>query len=99
MSEALHAKVGEAFDVALEAVPTAGFRWEVSIPAEGSGLLTLDGSDWEPRTSLAGGSALQRFHFRGVAAGSVTLHFRYRRPWEGMDREQRAMTVTIDEGG
>jgi predicted secreted protein len=105
MTEPLSATVGETFDVSLEGMPTTGFVWEVEIPPEARGLIEPLGSGWTPARSsdaqaspVAGAPAIQRFQFRALAPGEITLTFRYRRSWETTDAVRRTVMVRIGEG-
>jgi predicted secreted protein len=96
MAEQIHAKVGEAFEVPLQATPTAGFRWELSFPTEAADLVAFVGSEWQQmQPGLIGGSATQVFRFNAVAPGELTLVFEYRRPWEVSERKRQAVHVRI----
>lgn len=96
-SDVVEASVGAEFDVALQGVPTSGFRWELSIPDEARELITPLGDEWEGASGLAGGSAVQRFRFRASRPGEATVTFRYARPWEeGAPREERTVLVRIE---
>ena len=87
---------GKVFKIELDGTPTAGFTWEVTITPEISRLIELLESTWEHKSEAIGGMAVQQFRFRAIAPGKITLIFRYRRPWEGTDRDQRAYTVSIE---
>jgi predicted secreted protein len=95
MSELVETKVGEVFEIPLEATPTAGFRWELSLPMEAD-LVDFVGTEWRPvQPGLIGGSAAQIFRFNAVAPGELTLVFDYRRPWEVSERKRLAVHVRI----
>jgi len=97
VTEEIRAGVGEEFEVSLQATPTAGFTWEVSIPTEGADVINFLGSEWQaPVPSELGGSPSQRFRFRAIGPGRVSLLFRYRRRWENSDLKRRVMVVSID---
>jgi predicted secreted protein len=95
MSELIETKVGEVFEISLEATPTAGFRWELSFPTEAD-LVDFVGTEWRPlQPGLIGGSAAQIFRFSAMAPGELTLVFEYRRPWEVSERKRQAVRVRI----
>jgi inhibitor of cysteine peptidase len=95
MSGPLRVIAGQAFDVSLEAVPTAGYRWEATIPADATARVNLLGSDWVPERPGLGGTAKQHFHFRALAPGTVVIHFRYSRSWDTVARDEQEVTVSI----
>lgn len=86
--------VGDEFEVELEGVPTAGFRWEASPPEPA--CVRLLGDEVEAARGRAGGPAVQRFRFEALASGEAELRFAYRRPWEpGPPRAERSIRVTV----
>jgi predicted secreted protein len=96
MAELIRAKVGEAFEVPLQATPTAGFRWELLFPTEAADLVDFVGTHWQQmQPGLIGGSATQVFRFKAVGPGELSLVFEYRRPWEVSERKRRAVQVRI----
>lgn len=96
MTQQVHTTVGTTFEISLPAAPTAGFKWEVSIPLEGADVIEYIGTDWEtPKPPTLGGTSLQLFRFRAIALGEVPLVFRYRRRWEDTDKEVKAMVVRV----
>ncbi len=96
MAELVHTKVGEAFEVPLQATPTAGFRWELSFPTEAADLVDFAGTDWQQmQPGLIGGSATQVFRFNAKTPGELSLVFEYRRPWEVSERKREAVQVRI----
>ena len=96
MAKLLDTRVGEAFEIALQATPTAGFRWELSFPTDAAELVDFIGAEWQQmQPRLIGGSATQVFRFNAVAPGELTLVFEYRRPWEPSVRKQEAVHLRI----
>jgi predicted secreted protein len=74
--------VGDSFDIALEALSTAGYAWTVDTQ-EAERRLEYLGDSWEnPPGELVGTASRQRFRFRAIAPGTATLHFSYGRSWE-----------------
>ncbi|HEY3069940.1 MAG TPA: protease inhibitor I42 family protein [Gaiellaceae bacterium] len=99
-SPVIEVGVGDTFDVPLEAVPTSGFRWELSTPEDAHGVVALLKDEWEGASGSVGGPAVQRFRFRASGPGEVTLTFRYARPWEERSpREERTVTVLVAPSG
>jgi predicted secreted protein len=96
MAELIETKVGEVFEIPLQATPTAGFRWELSFPTEAADLVDFVGTEWrQVQPGLIGGSAAQIFRFNAMAPGELTLVFEYRRPWEVSETKRRAVHVRI----
>lgn len=96
MAERIETKVGGGFEIPLQATPTAGFRWELSLPSEPTNLVDFVGSEWrQVQPGLIGGSATQVFRFKAVAPGELTLAFEYRRPWEVSERKRQSVHVRI----
>lgn len=94
--EQVHTSVGADFDISLPATPTAGFKWDVSVPQEGANLVEYLGMEWQtPKPRTLGGASLQRFRFRALAPGEVQLFFRYRRRWETADKDTRTVLVRV----
>lgn len=76
---AIDVRVGEPFQLRLDAIPAAGYVW-IPEPVEG-----LDVSDAQfssgPAKSIGGGFA-QSFIVKASHPGSFRLRFNYKRPWE-----------------
>jgi predicted secreted protein len=85
MEQAIHVKVGEAFEVPLEGSAGTGFRWELTSSAATKHLVTLVDEDRVATSTVPGGRTLQHFHFQALAPGTLKLTFRYRRSWEALD--------------
>jgi len=97
VTEEVRAAIGAHFDIALPAVPTAGFKWEVSIPSQAASVIDYMGMAWEtPTPPPLGGASLQRFRFKAVGPGKTSLVFRYGRQWEGSDKQVKTVTVMVD---
>ena len=94
MGETIETVVGASFDIALEATPTAGYRWE---PVDLDDAVELLGDDVESPSGL-GGSARQVFHFRALRAGQARVILRYGRPWEAQEADRRRYTVRVRSG-
>jgi len=82
-SETIEVTVGEEFVISLDSNPSTGYSWEVtsSLPA----WLELIGSEYIPTPTdppVIGGGGTEEWTFRANAAGTATVTFEYRRPWE-----------------
>ncbi|MDQ1295448.1 MAG: inhibitor of cysteine peptidase [Actinomycetota bacterium] len=77
--------VGTVFSVSLSENPSTGYGWSQSLPAAGSGPLTLLDSDYvqDPAPSgMVGVGGTRYFRYRVTAPGTTDVTFAYRRPWE-----------------
>jgi predicted secreted protein len=95
MTEPVRARVGEEFELSFEAMPGAGFAWQVEFPTEGVKHVDLLKSEWVPDLKKAGGPAGQRFRFRALSPGRITLEFTYGRRWEASPAERRLIAVEV----
>ncbi len=93
MSE-VETRVGEEFEVEVEAVPTSGFQWQVAgLDAE---RLRLVSDDLDVTSDRIGGSARQRFRFEALAEGEAEVRLALSRPWESNPpAEERTFNVTV----
>ena len=100
MTESLRSKVGDDFEIRLEANPTTGYVWEFSVQSEpAGGAIALLNMRWdEVKSDIAGARVVQVFLFHSIAAGEVTLIFQYRRSWEKEKEatQKRDYKVIID---
>jgi predicted secreted protein len=90
----IETRVGEEFEVELEAVPTSGFQWQVAeVDAERARLVS---DDVQATSERIGGSALQRFRFEALALGEFEVRLALSRPWESKPPiEERTFRVTV----
>ncbi len=90
----IEAILGETFEVALEAVPTSGFAWQVAGLDETRLRLVAD--EVEVTSERIGGSALQRLRFEALAPGETDLRLELKRPWESKPpAEERTFQVAV----
>jgi predicted secreted protein len=80
--ETIHLRVGEAHDVALPGLGTAGYVWR-SEPGAGTEL-TVEKRErsGEPADGAAGASSGEVFRIRALQPGQVRIRFVQSRPWE-----------------
>ena len=76
-------QVGQAFQLMLGSNPTTGYRWVYEgkssiIAQQGKQVYAAD----NPDKGLMGGGGVERWTFRALKPGKVTLRLEYRRPWE-----------------
>lgn len=74
---------GETFDLVVDDLPGAGYRWVVrSLP---TGLVLLDEDadrTSEPQTAAVGGGVRRTLRLRAEATGSHRVELVFVRPWE-----------------
>ena len=75
--DVVETRVGEAFEVTLEAVPTSGFGWELE-PSPGAAIEVV-GATEDVTARPLGAPAVQRFTLRATEAGETELRFVLRR--------------------
>ncbi|HYT91285.1 MAG TPA: protease inhibitor I42 family protein [Gemmataceae bacterium] len=73
---------GEILQLKLEALPSAGYSWQVSKQNEEQ--LKLQGKPIfeRPDKKVIGGKVTQVFRFKAEAAGTSSLELEYKRPFE-----------------
>jgi inhibitor of cysteine peptidase len=81
--EIIETVVGQEFTISLPSNPTTGYSWALagSLP---DGLL-LVGSQYKPSQpdpNVVGSGGVEEWTFKATKAGTATLTFEYRRPWE-----------------
>ena len=85
----------EEFEIRLAATPTTGYTWQVvNAPPQ---IQALGNSYVQPTQGqpVAGGSGVQVFRFRALQAGSYTLTFELKRPWESQPQQSRTVQVQV----
>jgi inhibitor of cysteine peptidase len=75
-------KVGEEFNITLDANPTTGYQWKLSDNFT-EGVVKLVGSEYvAPETEMVGVGGKEVWTFEGVRSGETTVELEYVRPWE-----------------
>jgi predicted secreted protein len=93
-SEDLRVSAGEVFEISLDALPSAGFKWWLRLSGEDDPRFQLLDQSWDdPNPSRVGGLSRQRFAIRALQPGDADLRFEYSRPWE--DRPVKIRTVRV----
>ena len=89
-------KSGEKFSIKLDANPTTGYDWNVSVSDEA--VLTLEKSEYRHGGSDAeGAGGTQVLVFKAGKAGAATIDLVYQRSWEPReDDEHIQYTVTVE---
>jgi len=95
VQDPIRVNVGDVFEVRLEGVPTAGYRWALDLNDEQRELVELVATAWESPAGVLGGEATQAFRLRARRSGEAMLSFGYRRPWEPAAVAEKHITVAI----
>jgi predicted secreted protein len=86
---------GEEFAIDLPSTPSTGYLWGLAAcPVE----LEAIPNKQSPPTGGAhevGGTGVQVFRFRATAAGTYTITFTLKRPWETRSIDRRIFQVTV----
>ena len=87
-------RTGDAFELSLEALPSAGYEWRVQVDEARATVTELPaqigGEDF-------GGSTRQRFRVEPLASGRTAMRLTYGRPWEAEPEEARTVRLIIAE--
>lgn len=73
-------KEGEDFSVLLDANLTTGYQWQMDF--DHVFVQFLDVSYTPPSTELVGAGGVEKFDFKAMNKGEVSIIFSYLRPWE-----------------
>ena len=76
----LTVKEGEDFSIFLDANLTTGYQWQMD--SDRDFIQFLDVSYTPPSTELVGTSGVEKFDFKAMKQGEVSIIFSYLRPWE-----------------
>lgn len=90
-------KAGETFTIELESNATTGYAWSAVVAPTGS-LVEGEHQYLQPSTTAVGAGGWEWFRYTASAAGTATITFEYRRPWEPATTPPAAtatFTVTI----
>ena len=75
-------KVGEEFNITLDANPTTGYQWQLSDNFT-EGIVKLVKSEYvAPETEMVGAGGKEVGTFKGVRPGETIIDLEYVRPWE-----------------
>lgn len=83
--QTISTKKGLSFNVTLESNPSTGYSWHLAEQPD-STMLRLEESHYTPDANpqgLVGKGGKQTWQFKALKEGDATLHFEYRKPWEG----------------
>jgi predicted secreted protein len=91
----IKAKLNQSFTIALDSLPTAGYKWTVEYD---SGFLRLD-NEWymTSKPEAIGGGSVEVFAFTPQRSGETELSAIYKRPWEKNVMDKRIFRVQISD--
>lgn len=75
-------KPGEQATIILDSNPTTGYSWELTSAPDTAVVRIVSDTYVPPAQQIPGAGGKQEIRIEGVAAGTATLEFGYRRPWE-----------------
>jgi inhibitor of cysteine peptidase len=88
--------VGDTMAVRLEALPSAGYAWQIGSCDE-TVLQPVGKPTYElPTQPKSGAPETAVLRFRAVAAGKVRLELRYLRPWETSVPPAKVFRIAVD---
>jgi len=87
--------IGQALYARLASNPSTGYQWNVQGSAAPLELVKSDFARNPQGSNAPGASGTQQLQFTAKAAGTVSLTFEYRRPWEKDVPPAKTVTVTI----
>ena len=84
--------VGEQFSIYQQALPGAGYMWEISQPPEG---LEVISQDVVSISKAIGGYSVQRFVIAAHKTGEFSLVFELKRRWEKQSAQAEIFTIHV----
>ena len=91
------ARKGEEFEISLTSTPSTGYIWDlVAYPTEVEVVPVSQAPSIE-RSRNIGGTGTQIFRFRATTAGSYTITFALKRPWEKHAASRHVLRVNISD--
>jgi predicted secreted protein len=88
----ISARVGQPFQIELEANPTTGYQW---FPILEPHVLELQDRTYEAVSTALGAGGTERVTLLGRKRGEFPVRFEYRRPWESEPIESRSFRVRV----
>ncbi len=86
-------QVGRPFAIDLEAIPGAGYMWELSPSAP---QIELISQDVVKISKAIGGNSTQRFQLVAKKPGTFTLEFQLKRRWEAQPARTSRITIRAE---
>ena len=96
MSKKISARAGEEFEVKLQGLPGAGYKWQLQ---NGGEHVELVQEDTVASKGALGAAAEQRFVLRPKRSGDFVLQFGLKRPWEEKVEESQTVEVRVSDAG
>lgn len=87
---------GTSFVVRLPVPATAGYLWEVDVPADAP--ITARSAELTAGGPALGAQGVQDLHFAAAAMGTVELRFRCVRPWQTPHQAVAERTLRVQIG-
>lgn len=85
---------GDIFTITLDANHTTGYSWTADI--SDTTILLKESTDYiVPETHVMGKGGNEVWKFKGVLQGSVTITFKYARPWDKDTPPAKTVTFKI----
>ncbi len=81
-SQDLIVTTGDVFAVVLDANPTTGYSWSITMQPDASVAVALDSQFIPPSVALPGAPGRECFRFQAADAGQTSVAFAYARPFE-----------------
>jgi predicted secreted protein len=89
----IKAKLNQSFTLALDSLPTAGYKWTVE---HDSGFLRLDNELYmTSKPEAIGGGSTEVFAFTPLRLGETEVIAIYKRPWEKNVMNKRIFRIQI----
>ena len=91
----IRAKLNQSFTIALDSLPTAGYKWTVE---HDSRFLRRD-NEWYMTSNpdVIGGGSTEVFAFTPILSGETEVIAIYKRPWEDKVENKRVFKILITE--
>jgi inhibitor of cysteine peptidase len=87
---------GESIVIELPADPSTGYSWMLVGHADPRIVALMDSDYEQTKSAAAGAPGVQRWTFRFVSSGTVSLTFGYGRTWANAPADKATMfTVTV----
>jgi predicted secreted protein len=83
---------GENFTVRLDAVPTAGYRWQ---PIYDERYLKLISNEFTPASEKMGAGGAEKFVFQAIKSGNTVIEMVYKRVWEKSSLKSKKILVNV----
>jgi inhibitor of cysteine peptidase len=78
----VQAKVGQEFEVKLEANHTTGYRWDLVKPVDTNAVKLVSESYSSKVKGRVGAGGEETWRFKALKAGETPIGFKHVRPWE-----------------